>query len=80
METTKKVYLANLKSFGNYGSLKGRVYLPKTDGHWQTDDKGAKYLPFIINVNKEPDQYGNTHHMVLDQWKPEDKPKTDLPF
>ena len=91
METTKKVYLANLKSFGNFGSIKGRIYADKTSEHWQTDDKGRKYLPIIINVNKEPDQYGNTHAVVLDTWKPESqqapvsksKPATaanDLPF
>jgi hypothetical protein len=91
METTKKVYLANLKSFGNFGSIKGRIYADKTAEHWQTDDKGRKYLPIIINLNKEPDQYGNTHAIVLDTWKPDtqqapvSKSKTetapnDLPF
>jgi hypothetical protein len=66
----KKILLANLKSFGNYGSIKGRLYLPKTEGHWETDDKGVKYLPIIINVNKGPDKYGNTHSVILDTWKP----------
>jgi hypothetical protein len=67
----KKIYLANLKSFGNYGSIKGRLYLPKTQGYWETDDKGVKYLPIIINVNKGPDKYGNTHSVILDTWKPD---------
>lgn len=71
METTKKVYLANLKSFGNFGSIKGRIYADKTAEHWQTDDKGRKYLPIIINVNKEPDKYGNNYAVVLDTWKPD---------
>ena len=92
---TKKTYVANLKTFGNYGSIKGRIYADKTTDLWETDDKGRKYLPIIINVNKEPDQYGNTHSVILDTWKPEAKaeaapapvkkaqPKTvanDLPF
>ena len=84
METTKKVYLANLKSFGNFGSIKGRFYMDKIEEHIQTDDKGRKYIPFIVNVNKEPDQYGNTHSVVLDTWKPDDTKapvqKNDLPF
>lgn len=76
METTKKVYLANLKSFGNFGSIKGRIYADKTAEHWQTDDKGRKYLPIIINLNKEPDQYGNTHVVILDTYKPESQPQS----
>ncbi len=46
-------------------------FADKTAEHWQTDDKGRKYLPIIINLNKEPDQYGNTHAIVLDTWKPD---------
>lgn len=80
----KKVYLANFKTFGSYGSIKGRIYADKTSDYWETDDKGRKYLPIIINTNKEPDQYGNTHSMVLDTWKPEsgsaNKKSDDLPF
>jgi hypothetical protein len=84
MEKAKTIYVANFKSFGNYGSIKGRIYMPKTDGHWQTDEKGVQYLPVIINANKEPDRYGNTHSMVIDTWKPDATKapvqKNDLPF
>jgi hypothetical protein len=86
----KKTYLANLKAFGNYGSIKGRIYADKVDQYWETDDKGRKYLPILVNVNKEPDQYGNTHSVTLDTWKPtpqiveaptaKTKAKDGLPF
>lgn len=70
-----KVYLSNLKPIGATTGLKGRIYADKTEGHWQTDDKGRKYLPYAIWENKAPDQYGHTHSMQLDLWKPE--PKAD---
>lgn len=67
------VYLSNLKPIGSTTGLKGRIYEDKVDEHWQTDDKGRKYLPYTIWENKAPDQYGNTHFMKLDLWKPEAK-------
>jgi len=80
----KKTYLANLKSFGNYGSIKGRIYADKVDQYWETDDKGRKYLPILVNVIKVPDQYGNTHSITLDTWKPDPAKATakkdGLPF
>jgi hypothetical protein len=83
METKeKKVYLSNLKQIGQTTGLKGRIYADKTSEHWQTDEKGRKYLPFSIWQNREPDQYGNTHAMILDTWKPDPSKKntSDLPF
>ena len=76
----KKVYVANFKTFGQYGAIKGRIYIDKIKEHVQTDDKGRAYIPVIINANKGgADQYGNTHSAVIDTWKPEDK-KDGLPF
>ena len=78
----KKVYLSNLKTIGQTQGVKGRIYADKVQDHWQTDDKGRKYLPFAIWPNREPDQFGNTHAMTLDTWKPDPSKKTtsDLPF
>lgn len=92
METKeKKVYLSNLKSIGQQNQgLRGRLYEEKLSEHWQTDDKGRRYIPFNVWANREPDQYGNTHTMILDTYKPTqqvgvnnslNKDKyTDLPF
>ena len=77
----KKVYLSNLKPIGSTTGLKGRIYLDKIEEHFQVDDKGRKYINYSIWENREPDQYGNSHAMVLDTWKPEAKKETsDLPF
>lgn len=86
METkSKKVYLSNLKTIGQTGGLKGRIYMDKIREHLVTDDKGREYIQFTIWPNKETDQYGNSHAMVLDDWKPDpskatQKTTNDLPF
>lgn len=82
METKeKKVYISNLKTIGQTQGLKGRIYKDKTEGLWMKDDKGREYLQFAIWPNKEPDQYGNSHAMVHDNWKPSAEKKTDdLPW
>ena len=72
METKeKKVYLSNLKSIGQQNQgIRGRLYEEKLSEHWKTDDKGRRYIPINVWANREPDQYGNTHTMVLDTFKP----------
>ena len=76
--TEKKTYVANFKSFGNYGAIKGRIYIDKIKDHVQTDDKGRTYIPLIISGNKSgADQYGNTHYAVVDTWKPDPNYKKD---
>lgn len=80
--TEKKTYVADFKSFGQYGSIKGRIYLHRIKDHLQTDEKGREYLPVVINANKGGvDKYGNTHSAVIDTWKPDTaKSKDGLPF
>jgi hypothetical protein len=78
----KKIYLSNLKPVGSTTGLKGRIYLDKVP-EFQSDDKGRQYFNYTIWENQQPDQYGNTHVMVLDTWKPEPKKEastSDLPF
>jgi len=54
--------------------------------HIQTGKNGKKYIN--LNVQKRQngaDQYGKTHYLAVDTWKPEAKkevvtPEDDLPF
>lgn len=78
----KKIYLSNLRPIGNSAGLKGRIYLEKVlEEHIQEDHRGKKFVAYNIWPNKSEDQYGNTHVMVLDTWKPsKEKSENDLPF
>jgi|TARA_R100000935_G_scaffold58725_1_gene97310 hypothetical protein len=49
---------------------------------------GKKYIKLIVQKKREADQYGKTHYVAIDTWKPEPKAETpkveeqdqDLPF
>lgn len=71
---TKKNYVGNAKQrdwkFWAFFSLS--VNVDKLQ-----DIKNEKgYARLTMNLNREPDQYGNTHSIVEDTWKPAQK---DLP-
>lgn len=38
---------------------------------------GKKYIKLIVQKKREADQYGKTHYVAIDTWKPEPK-KEDL--
>ena len=86
MENKKTIYIANLKEFGNFGNLQGRIYLERIpDEIIEEDNKGEKFVSIIIKKKKETDQYGQTHVIVWNDWKPDPNykkgdNKTDLPF
>tara|TARA_R110002073_G_scaffold281138_4_gene445393 strand:+ start:227 stop:484 length:258 start_codon:yes stop_codon:yes gene_type:complete len=49
---------------------------------------GKKYIKLIVQKKREADQYGKTHYVAIDTWKPEPKEEEkkvaeqepDLPF
>tara|TARA_R100000900_G_scaffold103697_1_gene80535 strand:+ start:46 stop:303 length:258 start_codon:yes stop_codon:yes gene_type:complete len=51
----------------------------------QTGNNGKKYINLNVQKRQEVDQYGKTHYIAVDTWKPEAKkevvtPEDDLPF
>ena len=49
----------------------------------QTGKNGKKYVRINVSKRKQEDNYGNTHSVSVDTWKPEMKKeevKEDLPF
>tara|TARA_R110002012_G_scaffold16404_4_gene63419 strand:+ start:15651 stop:15905 length:255 start_codon:yes stop_codon:yes gene_type:complete len=53
--------------------------------HMQTAKNGKKYINLNVQKKKEEDQYGKTHFVAVDTWKPEPKKQEakvdeDLPF
>jgi len=41
-----------------------------------TESKGKKYINLELKERREPDQYGKTHYVTVDTWKPEQKSST----
>ena len=85
-------------SEGSVQSLHHKTLLPTYDifdeyRHFEpnnefqvVDYNGKKYLRLTIGNKKEADQYGKTHSVWLDEYKPEEKveqsskPEPNLPF
>ena len=52
--------------------------------HMQTAKNGKKYINLNVQKKKETDQFGKTHYVAIDTWKPDVKKEVeksdDLPF
>ena len=78
-----KIFCGSGKEFGIYGTVNISVCLsdlPKE--HITEGSSGKKYIRLKLNRKREPDQYGHTHSLEVDTWKPEkQEPKQDnMPF
>ena len=91
---SEKIYIGSGKEkiFDNGGSvincmitLDGLAQIFKDHGF--TTQNGVKKLKLIIGKRREIDQYGNSHYVQIDTWKPDqqtapptDKFEDDIPF
>lgn len=78
MADGEKIYVGNGKkhTFPNGGSeVKIRLCLDGLkDLHEKygfTSDAGKHFLTLIVSEKRETDQYGNTHTVRVDTWKPD---------
>ena len=81
-----KIFCGSGKEFGIYGTVNISVCLSDLKEHITEGSNGKKYIRLKLNRKREPDQYGNTHSLEVDTWKPEkqepkQEPKQDdMPF
>ena len=73
-----------VEKVGNYDLVNFTISEDKTKDAW-IEYNGRRFLKMTIGKKKEVDQYGKTHSIWLDEWKPDEKsepqkPETDLPF
>ncbi len=93
----EKIYVGSgkEKSFDNGGSIINltigldgiKEYFEK---YGFTTDQGKKKLKLIVSKRREIDQYGNSHYVTVDTWKPEQQQESfqqdkkidedDIPF
>jgi ribosomal protein L15E len=82
----EKIYVGTGKEFGQYGTINISICLSDLPKDFITEAKnGKKYINLKVQKKKEVDQYGKTHYVEIDTWKPEEKKETqesdiDLPF
>ena len=77
-----KIFCGSGKEFGNYGTVNISVCLSDLPKEFITEgSNGKKYMRLKLNRKREPDQYGNTHSLEVDTWKPEKKQEpNNMPF
>ena len=78
---TDKIYIgsAKKKDFQDGGSLINiMLSLDGMAEHFKnygfTTDQGKKKIKLILSERREIDQYGNSHYVTVDTWKPDSAP------
>lgn len=84
---SEKIYIGNgkEKTFDNGGSIINitigldgiKEYFEK---YGFTTDQGKKKLKLVVSKRRETDQYGNTHFVTVDTFKPEQQTDDGVPF
>ena len=71
---SKKIYVGNGKAHGLFDLINFSVCLSDLPKEHIFEYEGKKYIKLSIARKKDsPDQYGNTHYVEVDTWKPEQK-------
>jgi len=86
-EPKEKIYVGSGKSKFDGDQVAISVCLTDLPRDWMFEYKDKKYVKLIVQKKKEEDQYGKTHYVAIDTFKPEQQPaapsevvKEDLPF
>jgi hypothetical protein len=69
-----KLYCGSGKIVGQYGIISMSVCLDELPQEYITTAKnGKRYINLKCCPKKTPDQFGKTHYLEVDTWKPEKK-------
>lgn len=72
-EQTPKIYVGSGKEFGQYGNVAISICMEQIQPHVY-EYQGKHYVKLNISKKQFADQYGKTHSVSVDTWKPENKP------
>jgi hypothetical protein len=71
----EKIYCGKGKK-GNYG-VKLNLCITDLEQYITTATNGKRYIRLELNEMRQPDQWGNTHSVTVDTWKPNQGVATD---
>lgn len=82
-----KIYVGNGKSKFDGQQVAVSLCLTDLPSEHIFEYNGKKYIKLLVQEKREADEYGKTHYVAVDTWKPEPKEETaaaqedaDLPF
>ena len=71
---SEKIYIGRGKKVGQYGTIAVSICIDDIPNeHITKANNGKRYLNLNIAEKREVDQYGYTHSVAVDTWKPEAK-------
>ena len=82
----EKIYVGNGTSKFDGNQVACSVCLTDLPQEHMFEYNGKKYIKLIVQEKMNTDEYGKTHYVAVDTWKPEPKKETapaveeDLPF
>ena len=72
---SNKTYVGSGKKAANFDIVNIALSEDKLKDHWYTYE-GKRYVKLAIGALREPNAYGKTHSVWIDDYKPEQKQET----
>jgi len=69
----EKIYVGSGKKHAEYDIVNVSVCLSDLPKEHMFEYQGKQYIKLTVAAKKETDQYGKTHYVAVDTWKPEEK-------
>lgn len=67
----QKTYVGSGRVVGQYGNIAVSICITDVPKDALSEYNGKTYLKVIVSQKREVDQYGKTHSVALDTWKPD---------
>ena len=84
MAQDQKIFVGNGKENEQYGFINFSVCLSDLPQEHVSEFKGKKYINLTVSKRKEVSEYGKTHNVTINTFKPESKDDSksgdQLPF
>jgi hypothetical protein len=79
-----KIFVGSGVEFGKYGDVNIDICLSDLPAEYRvkSEKNGKVYIKLTVSKKKEKDQYGKTHSVTINTWKPEKKKDNsdNMPF
>ena len=80
MEKEKKIYVGSGKETSNKDIINFSICLSDLPQEFFNEYKGKKYINLTMKKKREADQFGKTHSISINTWKPEKKQDPEQEF
>jgi hypothetical protein len=75
-----KIYCGSGKRVGNYGTIAVSICLDDIPSEYKQKSKNGKtYVNIRVDEKREVDQYGKSHTVTVDTWKPDGQRQAQAP-